>query len=202
MFVSDRKLSKWECFLTLAPIFYNGTSKCGLSETDVRQQGEAEFDEYKKRSESTRSVKRNHCGATNRRIQNALENVTFAIPDTTGWSRRIDLRLTFDLIDIESGMIVKLPWVNLTSPKAGKQQIEKIEIMQYSKSQCVGKCFAHWCNGYVMHNWNSNRRNMEEGETRGASRSKRKYRKATPKKVNTVQQCRCMTPDPSPKSGD
>ena len=56
--------------------------------------------------------------------------------------------------------------------------------MQYSKSQCVGKCFAHWCNGYVMHNWNSNRRNMEEGETRGASRSKRKYRKATPKKVN------------------
>ena len=39
-----------------------------------------------------------------------------------GWSRRIDLRLTFDLIDIESGMIVKLPWVNLTSPKAGKQQ--------------------------------------------------------------------------------
>ena len=64
--------------------------------------------------------------------------------------------------------------------------------MQYSKSQCVGKCFAHWCNGYVMHNWNSNRRNMEEGETRGASRSKRKYRKATPKKVNTMQQCRCM----------
>ena len=56
----------------------------GLSETDVRQQGEAEFDEYKKRSESTRSVKRNHCGATNRqRIQNALEYVTFAIPDTT-----------------------------------------------------------------------------------------------------------------------
>ena len=39
-----------------------------------------------------------------------------------GWSRRIDLRLTFDLIDIESGMIAKLPWVNLTSPKAGKQQ--------------------------------------------------------------------------------
>ena len=39
-----------------------------------------------------------------------------------GWSMRIDLRLTFDLIDIESGMIVKLPWVNLTSPKAGKQQ--------------------------------------------------------------------------------
>ena len=29
-----------------------------------------------------------------------------------GWSRRIDLRLTFDLIDIESGMIVKLSWVN------------------------------------------------------------------------------------------
>ena len=85
MFVSDRKISKWECFLTLAPIFYNGTSKYGLSETDVRQQGEAEFDEYKKRSESTRSVKRNHCGATNRqRIQNALEYVTFTIPDTTG----------------------------------------------------------------------------------------------------------------------
>ena len=39
-----------------------------------------------------------------------------------GWSRRIDLRLTFDLIDIEPGMIAKLPWVNLTSPKAGKQQ--------------------------------------------------------------------------------
>ena len=39
-----------------------------------------------------------------------------------GWSRRTYLRLTFDLIDIESGMIVKLPWVNLTSPKAGKQQ--------------------------------------------------------------------------------
>ena len=39
-------------------------------------------------------------------------------------------------------------------------------------------------NGYVMHNWNSNRRDMDEGETRGASRSKRKYRKATPKKVN------------------
>ena len=39
-----------------------------------------------------------------------------------GWSRRIDLRLTFDLIDIESGRIVKWPWVNLTSPKAGKQQ--------------------------------------------------------------------------------
>ena len=38
------------------------------------------------------------------------------------WSRRKDLRLTFDLIDIESGRIVKLPWVNLTSPKAGKQQ--------------------------------------------------------------------------------
>ena len=68
-----------------------------------------------------------------------------------GWSRRKDLRLTFDLIDIESGRIVKLPWVNLTT-KAGKQQIEKIEIMQYSKSQCIGKCFAHWCNGYVMHN--------------------------------------------------
>ena len=64
-------------------------------------------------------------------------------------------------------------------------------MMQYPKSQCIGKCFAHWCNGYVMHNWNSNRRNMEEGETRGASRSKRKYRKATPKKVNTMQQCRC-----------
>ena len=42
-----------------------------------------------------------------------------------GWSRRIDLRLTFDLIDIESGRIVKLPWVNLTSPKAGKQQKRK-----------------------------------------------------------------------------
>ena len=69
-----------------------------------------------------------------------------------GWSRRIDLRLTFDLIDIESGMIVKLPWVNLTSPKAGKQQKRKIEIIHYSNFQCVGKCFAHWCNGYVMHN--------------------------------------------------
>ena len=34
--------------------------------------------------------------------------------------RRKDVRLTFDLIDIESGRIVKLPWVNLTSPKAGK----------------------------------------------------------------------------------
>ena len=122
MFVSGRKLSKWECFLTLAPIFYNGTSKCGLSETDVRQQGEAEFDEYKKRSESTRSVKRNHCGATNRRIQNALENVTFAIPDTTGMVKENRFDINFDLIDIESGMIVKLPWVNLTSPKAGKQQ--------------------------------------------------------------------------------
>ena len=97
-----------------------------------------------------------------------------------GRSRKIDC----DHIDFESGMIVKLPWVNLTSPKAGKQQKRKIGIMQYSKSQCVGKCSAHWCNGYVMHNWNSNRRNMEEGETRGASRSKRKYRKATPKKVN------------------
>ena len=42
-----------------------------------------------------------------------------------GWSRRIDLRLTFDLIDIESGMIVKLPLANLTSPKAGKQQKRK-----------------------------------------------------------------------------
>ena len=52
---------------------------------DARQQGEAEFDEYKKRSESTRIVKRNHCDATNRqRIQNALEYVTFTIPDTTG----------------------------------------------------------------------------------------------------------------------
>ena len=69
-----------------------------------------------------------------------------------GWSRRKGLRLTFDLIDIESGRIVKLPWVNLTSPKAGKQQIEKIEIMQYSKAQCVGKCFANWCNGYDIHN--------------------------------------------------
>jgi hypothetical protein len=95
MFVSDRKLSKWECFLTLAPIFYNGTSKCGLSETDVRQQGEAEFDEYKKRSESTRSVKRNHCGATNRRTQNALENVTFAIPDTTGMVKENRFEINF-----------------------------------------------------------------------------------------------------------
>lgn len=84
MFVSDRKLSKWECFLTLAPIFYNGTSKCGLSETDVRQQGEAEFDEYKKRSESTRSAIRNRFCANRHRIQTALEYVTFAIPDTTG----------------------------------------------------------------------------------------------------------------------
>ena len=39
---------------------------------------------------------------------------------------------------------------------------------------------------------------MEEGETRGASRSKRKYRKATPKK-SIMQQCRCMTPKLSPK---
>ena len=46
----------------------------------------------------------------------------FAIPDTTGVVKEKDLKLTFDLIDIESGMIVKLPWVNLTSPKAGKQQ--------------------------------------------------------------------------------
>ena len=82
-------------FLTLAPIFYNGRSKCGLSETDVRQQGEAEFDEYKKRSESTRSVKRNHCGATNRRIQNALEYVTFAIPDTTGMVKENRFEINF-----------------------------------------------------------------------------------------------------------
>ena len=35
--------------------------------------------------ESTRSFKGSHCGATNQqRIQNALEYVTFAIPDTTG----------------------------------------------------------------------------------------------------------------------
>ena len=61
---------------------------------------------------------------------------------------------------------------------------------EVSNFQCVGKCFAHWCNGYVMHNWNSNRRNMEEGETRGASRSKRKYRKATPKR-SIMQQRRC-----------
>ena len=39
-----------------------------------------------------------------------------------GWSRRIDLKLTIDFVDFESVMIVKLPWVNLTSPKAGKQQ--------------------------------------------------------------------------------
>ena len=42
-----------------------------------------------------------------------------------GWSRRIDLRLTFERIDIESGMIIKLPWVNLTSAKAGKHQKRK-----------------------------------------------------------------------------
>ena len=55
-----------------------------------------------------------------------------------GWSRRIDLRLTFDLIDIESGMIVKLPWVNLTSPKAGKQQNWK------NWDDAVSKISVHW----------------------------------------------------------
>ena len=42
-----------------------------------------------------------------------------------GWSRRKDLRLTFDHIGFESELAVKLPWVNLTSPKAGKQQKRK-----------------------------------------------------------------------------
>ena len=93
---------------------------------DLRQQGEAEFDEYKKRSESTRNVKRNHCKAT---LSKMLLNM-LRLPSQIqrGWSRRIDLKLTFDFIDFESVMIVKLPWVNLTSPKAGKQQKRKLRL--------------------------------------------------------------------------
>ena len=112
-----------------------------------------------------------------------------------GWSRRKGLRLTFDLIDIESGRIVKLPWVNLTSPKAGKQQIEKIEIMQYSKSQCIGKCLC------ALMQWLCYAQLKLKSKKYGRRRNQRRKPKQeeisksnTPKKSITMQQCRCMTP--------
>ena len=126
----------------------------------------------------------------------------FAIPDTTGVVKEKDLKLTFDLIDIESGRIVKLPWVNLTSPKAGKQQKSKKEKLRLYRIQNLSALENVLRTGAMAMSCTTETQIEEiwkKEKPEAQAEAKGNIEKQHPKKSITIQQCRCyMTPNLSP----